>query len=178
MKKTLFCIIILTLLLCTSVVAMAEEDENYRALDGFLKDIKGEYRQTHNNIVIGVSSAYGIGSMTRNSFNYPTNSWAVTPFLGVDIRRITNLPSEEEVCRVAEEIFKENPNVSQRVLREWVIREARPSSFKYFQYGTEFLLIPKIGMGSLYPLDDECNFLFDVGVQFPLLLNFGLIISF
>lgn len=130
-----------------------------------------------SHISAGFDMTFLIGAMTKNGFGYPKKMFGVSPFLGIDWRTFS-LPSVRVVRYKAEKLLESNPNLSTQELLEKVKEEIDLRIFRYFQIGTEVLIIPKIGIGWMFSLTDEHNVFFDVGINFPFLINFGIIVSF
>lgn len=130
-----------------------------------------------SRISVGLDTTFLIGAMTKNGFGYPKRMLGMSPYLGIDWRKF-NLPSASTVRHKAERILESNPNLSTQELLEKVKEEIDLRTFCYFQIGTEVLIIPKVGVGAMVSLTDEYNVFLDFGINFPLLINFGIIVSF
>lgn len=130
-----------------------------------------------SHISAGFDMTFLVGVMTKNGFGYPKKTFAVSPFLGIDWRTFS-LPSARDVRYKAERLLESNPNLSTQELLEKVKQEMDLRIFRYFQIGTEVLIIPKVGIGWMFSLTDEHTVFFDVGINFPFLINFGIIVSF
>lgn len=136
-----------------------------------------QYQERTSHFGIGLD-IFLIGSITKNGFGFPVSMIALTPFLGIDVRNITNLPLIAQVRSVAESMLKANPNIDDVELLHKVKQRVHPGSFAYFQWGTEVLIIPKIGVGRLYPLSADNNLFFDFGFSFPWIIQLGFIAIF
>lgn len=124
-----------------------------------------------------MDATFLVGAMTKNGFGYPKKMFGISPFLGLDWRKF-NLPSVSIVRYKAERLLESNPNLSTQELLEKVKEEMNLRIFRYFQIGTEVLIIPKVGIGWLFSLTNEYNVFLDFGINFPFLINFGIIVSF
>lgn len=130
-----------------------------------------------SRISVGLDITFILGVMTKNGFSYPKKMFGISPWLGIDWRKFS-LPSTTIVRHKAEKILKSNPNLSTQELLEKIKEEIYLKIFRYFQIGTEALIIPKVGIGWMFSLTDEYNAFFDFGINFPLMINLGIIISF
>lgn len=130
-----------------------------------------------SHISAGFDMTFLLGAMTKNGFGYPKKMFGVSPFLGIDWRKFS-LPSARIVRYKAERLLESNPNLSTQELLEKVKEEMDLRIFRYFQIGTEILIMPKIGIGWMFSLTDEHNVFFDFGINFPFLINLGIIVSF
>lgn len=126
---------------------------------------------------VGIDMTFALGSMTKNGFGYPKRMFGISPFFGIDSRRF-NLPSITIIRYKAEKILESNPNLSTQELLETIKEEMHLKTFRYFQIGTEALIIPKVGIGWMISFTDEYNAFFDFGINFPLMVNLGIIVSF
>lgn len=169
MKKLCF-VVLFVLLLSASAAASAT--------DQILK----QYQDKSSQFVIGLDATCLFASMDVNGFNFPTRMIGMSPSLGLDYRKFTNIPDKLEIEDICKAVLKDNPGVdkdSEKFL-SLVYKKAHPGNFKYFQIGTEMLICPKIGVGMLIPFsrDMENNTYIDLGICFPWLVNVGFLIGF
>jgi len=120
------------------------------------------------------------GKMTRNSLGYPISSFSLTPLLGFDIKQFTNIPDREVIEQEANIYARLYPNLSYPELNRILARQLHPGIFTYVNYGTELLLIPKIGTGFMIPFSKEPDNVayYHLGVQFPLVIQSGFQFAF
>lgn len=139
-----------------------------------------DYQKTESKFVLAFDTTHLIGKMDVNGFNFPTAMFGVTGLLGLDLRYFTNIPDSNTIERITANVLYDHPFITRDALYEEVYQKSHPGVFKYMQYGTELLIIPKIGMGMLIPFSKDINNLgyIDVGLNFPCLLNVGIIVAF
>lgn len=165
--------VVVTALVVSAEVAWAQDVVMQTRINRVLV----EYQDRHSHFTIGLDIFF-LGATTKNGFGFPVSMIGVTPFLGLDVRNITNLPSILQVHLAAEAVLKANPNIDDFGLMQQVKQRVNPGSFAYFQWGTELLIIPKVGVGRLYPLTADNSLFFDLGFSFPWLIQIGFIGAF
>lgn len=172
---TIISILIIFLSYC-SLTVLSQTSQGSSA--DIVEEVLMEYRSEQSGFAIGLDSTFLLGSMTKNGFDYPKNSFGISPFLGIDYRNYSGQPDVYEVETVANDIVKNNPSISKYNLKRRLKSRLDPSTLNYFQFGTEAFIIPKIGAGVIIPFDDEYNAMFDIGICFPWILSIGFMASF
>lgn len=141
-----------------------------------VESIVATYIGGRSSFAIGFDFTYLIGSMTRTGFGWPKSSFGITVYLGADYRAY-GIPSVERVRAVARSIVTSRPNITYSALVKEVKRRLSPGILSYVQTGTELLIIPKFGFGFLIPIIGY-NLFVDLGLNFPSVLNIGIIAAF
>ena len=139
-----------------------------------------KYNEKDSQLIVALDATCLVSSMEVNGFNFPVKMLGMSPSIGLDYRKFTNIPDEDEILEICKQVLKSKPGISQEELLEAVYKKAHPGNFKYFQAGTELLFVPKIGAGILIPFDRDIknSGYIDLGICFPYIVNFGLLVSF
>lgn len=142
--------------------------------------LTAEYRLQRIQLAAGVDPTFVVGALFENGFRFPTTLMGLSPFMGFDYRGFFNVPADTKVSKVAAYLAAEHPAWDLDQLREAVRQAVHPGAFQYFEVGTEALVVPKVGVGILWPLSrGPRNAIFvDTGVNLPLGLNVGVIVAF
>lgn len=141
-----------------------------------VESVVATYISGRTGFGVGLDLTYLIGSMTRTVFGWPKSSFAITWLLGADYRTYS-VPSVEQVRATARSIVGSRPSITYAGLVKEVKRRLNPGILSYIQTGTEILIIPKFGFGFLIPILGY-NFFIDIGLNFPSLLNMGIVVAF
>lgn len=146
-----------------------------------VEQLAAEYRLQRPHLAAGVATTtFIVGALFQNGFRFPTTLMGLSPFLGLDYRGFFNVPADTRVSEVAAYLAAEHPDWDLDQLRDAVRRAVHPGAFQYFEVGTEAWVVPKVGVGILWPLSHgPRNVIFvDTGVNLPLFLNLGVIVAF